>query len=142
MAGSMRFRNPAGYAGLRANLVAFLSSGTRFVESRLSLASKEAKGAIVHVITLVACLLIALVLVIQGYLFLIVFAIAGIAHLLGIWWIWVALAFAVLHFVAAVISLLIARGQMKRPMFRETTGVLKEDTEWLKNLDQNKAKQS
>ena len=79
MAGPMRFRNPAGYPGLRANLAAFVSSGARFLESRLSLASKEAKGAVLHLVTLVAC---------------------GIA------------------------------------------AVLKEDTEWLKNLDQTKATRS
>ena len=35
--------------------------------------------------------------------------------------------------------LVIARGQTKRPIFRDTATVLKEDTEWLKNLDQTKA---
>ncbi len=138
----MRFRNPAGYPGLRANLAALASSGARFFESRLTLASKEAKGAVLHLVTLVACLMAALVLVLTGYVFLIVFAIVGVAHLLGISWIWTALAVALLHFAGALLCAIIARGQLKRPVFRDTAAVLKEDTEWLKNLDQTKTTRS
>lgn len=138
----MRFRNPAGYPGLGANLKAFLGSGMRFVETRLSLATKEAKGTLLRLVTLLACAVIALVLVLLAYLLLMAFAIAGIAHLLGVWWIWVALVWALLHILIAFFCLVIARGQLKHPMFQETRGVLKEDTEWLKNLDQEKAKRS
>jgi len=77
-----------------------------------------------------------------GYVFLIVFAVVGIAHLLGVSWIWVALVFALLHFAGALLCVVIARAQLKKPMFRDTAAVLKEDTEWLKNLDQNKANRS
>jgi uncharacterized membrane protein YqjE len=135
----MSFRNPAGHKGLAASLGAFVSSGTRFLESRLSLASKEAKGALLRVVTLVACAMAALILMLTGYVFLIVFAIVGVAHLLGISWIWIALCVALLHFAGALFCLIIARGQMKHGLFPDTTSVLKEDTEWLKNLDQTKA---
>jgi uncharacterized membrane protein YqjE len=142
MAGSMRFSNPAGYPGLSANLSALVSSGTRFIESRLALASKEAKSFFLRLVLLVGCVIGAAILLLLGYLFLLVFAIVGIAHLIGISWIWVALVVALLHFVGALFCLILARGQMKHPMFRETAGVLKEDTAWLKNLDQAKAKRS
>lgn len=134
----MTFRNPAGHKGLRANLAALVSSGTRFIESRLSLASKEAKSALLRIATLVACAVIALVLTLTGYVFLIVFAIVGVAHLLGISWIWVSLVVALIHFAGALCCVVIARGQMKHVLFRDTAAVLKEDTEWLKNLDQTK----
>jgi hypothetical protein len=49
-----------------------------------------------------------------------------------------ALILALLHFAAALICLVIVRWEAKRPMFRDTATVLKEDTEWLKNLDQTK----
>ena len=139
MAEPMRFRNPAGYPGLRTNLTAFVSSAARFLESRLTLASREAKGAVIHLITLVACVIVAAILVLLGYLLLIVFAIVGLAHLLVISWLWTALVFALLHFGGAILCVVIARGQLKRPVFRDTAAVLKEDTEWLKNLDQTKA---
>jgi len=77
-------------------------------------------------------------LLLFGYIFLLVFAIVGLAHLIGISWIWMALILALLHFAGALFSLIIARGQAKHPMFRDTASVLKEDTEWLKTLDQTK----
>jgi uncharacterized membrane protein YqjE len=138
----MPFRNPAGHGGLSANLASLVSSGAHFLESRLALFSKEAKSAILHFVTLIACAVTALVLILTGYVFLIVFAIVGVAHLLRISWIWVALFVALLHFAGAVLCLIIARGQIKRPVFRDTASVLKEDTEWLKNLSQSKVPRS
>jgi hypothetical protein len=87
---------------------------------------------------MVACGIAAAVLMLFGYIFLLVFAIVGIAHLVGISWTWMALILAMLHFAGALVCLVIARGQAKHPMFRDTATVLKEDTEWLKNLDQTK----
>jgi uncharacterized membrane protein YqjE len=135
----MPFRNPAGHAGLRQNLTSLVASLAQFLESRLQLAARESKAALLHLLTLVACLIAAGVLALFGYVFLVIFAIVEIAHLIGNSWIWTALAVALLHFVAAFVCLLVARRQVKRPVFRDTASVLKEDTEWLKNLDQTKA---
>jgi len=135
--GSMRFRNPAGYAGLRENLKALIASFTLFLESRLKLAASESKAAVRHLVTALVCAVGALVLSLLGFVYLMVFAIVGIAHLLGISWIWVALVVALLHFAIALFCLVIARSSLKHPMLRDTTSVLKEDTEWLKNLDHN-----
>ena len=87
---------------------------------------------------MVACGIAAAVLLLFGYIFLLVFAIVGSRILLGISWTWMALGLALLHFAGALVCLVIARGQAKHPMFRDTASVLKEDTEWLKNLDQTK----
>lgn len=136
--GSMRFRNPAGHAGLRQNLKSLVASLTQFLESRLKLAARESKSAVRHLVTVLVCVLAALVLSLLGFVYLIVFAIVGIAHLLEVSWIWVALVVALLHFAVALFCLIIARGNLKHPILRDTTSVLKEDTEWLKNLDQTK----
>jgi len=45
------------------------------------------------------------------------------------------LAAAGLHFIIALVLLLIARNRMTKPLFRATTSELKKDREWLKNLD-------
>jgi uncharacterized membrane protein YqjE len=135
----MPFRNPAGYSGLRENLIALIASLTQFLQSRLQLAAQESKAAGKRVVTIVACAIVAAVLSLIGAIFLIVFIIVGIAHLLHVSWIWVALVVALLHFAAALLCLIIARAQVKHPLFRETKSVLKEDTEWLKNLDQKKS---
>lgn len=132
----MPFRNPAGHAGLGKNIKAFIASFALFLESRFKLAARESKAAIGHLVTMVICLVVALILSLLGFVYLVVFAIVGIAHLLGVSWLWVALVVALLHFAVALFCLIIARAQMKHPILRDTTMVLKEDTEWLKNLDQ------
>jgi uncharacterized membrane protein YqjE len=70
-----------------------------------------------------------------GYIFLIASAVVGVAHLAGISWIWTALAAAGMHFVIALVLLVIARSRMITPLFRKTLSELKKDREWLKNLD-------
>ena len=134
----MPFRNPAGHAGLRQNFISFVASLTQFFQTRLQLAAQESKAAVVHLVIMVACGIAAAVLLLFGYIFLLIFAIVGIAHLIGISWTWLTLILALLHFAGALICLVIARWQAKHPMFRDTASVLKEDTEWLKNLDQTK----
>ena len=136
MAGeTMRFRNPAGHAGLLHNLLALVNDLAGFLESRLGLFAKESKTALVQVLVLVACLAGAAVLALFGYVFLIASAIAGLAHALQISWIWITLAAAGLHFILALICVLIARSRMKKSMFEATAAELKKDREWLKNLD-------
>jgi uncharacterized membrane protein YqjE len=136
MAGdTMRFRNPAGHAGLLHNLLALVNDLAGFLESRLGLLAHESKRALVQVLALVACLAAAAVLALFGYVFLIASAIAGVAHALHTSWIWVTLAAAGVHFILALVCLLIARTRMKKTMFEATAAELKRDREWLKNLD-------
>jgi len=136
MAGdTMRFRNPAGHAGLLHNLLALVNALAGFLESRVGLFAKESKTALVQVLVLVGCLAGAAVLALFGYVFLIASAIAGVAHALHTSWIWITLAAAGLHFLLAVVCLLIARSKMKKSMFEATAAELKKDREWLKNLD-------
>jgi uncharacterized membrane protein YqjE len=136
MAGdTMRFRNPAGHAGLLHNLLALVNDLVGFLESRIGLFAKESKKALVQVLVLVACLAGAAVLALFGYVFLIASAIAGLAQVLEISWIWITLAAAGLHFVLAGVCVLIARSRMKQPMLGATAAELKKDREWLKTLD-------
>jgi uncharacterized membrane protein YqjE len=136
MAGdTMRFRNPAGHAGLLHNLLALVNDLAGFLESRLGLFAKESKTALVQVLVLVACLAGAAVLALFGYVFLIASALVGIAHALHISWVWITLAAAGLHFILALVCVLIARSRMKQSMFEATAAELKKDREWLKNLD-------
>ena len=133
----MRFRNPAGHAGLLHNLLALVNDLAGFLESRIGLFAKESKTALVQILVLVGCIVGAAVLALFGYVFLIASAIAGLAHALHVSWIWITLAAAGLHFVLAVICLLIARSRMKKSMFEATAAELKKDREWLENLDKN-----
>jgi uncharacterized membrane protein YqjE len=139
MAGeTMRSRNPAGHAGLLNNLLAFFSDLAGFVESRVALFAKESKILLVQMLVLAACLLAALMFLAFGYVFLIVGAVVALARVAQISWVWVALIAAGLHFLLAIICLLIARSRMIKSPYRELGAELKKDREWLRNLDQTK----
>ncbi|HKP02290.1 MAG TPA: phage holin family protein [Chthoniobacterales bacterium] len=136
MAGeTMRFRNPAGHAGLLHSLVSLVNSLVGFLESRIALFAKESKTALVHVLVLVGCLAVAAFLVVFGYIFLVASAIFGIAHALHISWVKISLMAAGLHFLLAFVCVMVARGRMHKSMFEMTGTELKKDREWLKNLD-------
>ena len=141
MAGdTMRFRNPAGHAGLLNNLVSLANSLAGFFESRLGLFARESKGALMHLLLLAGALVAALVLIVLGYVFLVASVIFGIAHATGISWIWISLAAAALHFVLAIACAFIAKSQITKPMFAASVAELKRDREWLKSV--NKSNQS
>ena len=132
---SPRSRNPAGHAGLLENLLALINALAAFFESRFALLAEESKSAAVQLLILAGCLIFALLLCALGYVFLITGAVAGLAHLAGISWPWIALAVAALHFIIALILLVIARSRITKPFFRATLAELKKDREWLKHLD-------
>ena len=132
---SPRSRNPAGHAGLLENLLALVTALAEFFESRFALFAQESKTAAVHLLILAGCLIFALLLCALGYVFLITGVVVGLAHLLGISWAWIALAAAAVHFIIAMVLLLVARSRITKPVFRATLTELKKDREWLKNLD-------
>jgi uncharacterized membrane protein YqjE len=132
---SVRSRNPAGHAGLLENLLALVSALAEFFESRFALFAQESKTAAVHLLILVGCVIFALLLCALGYVFLITGVVVGLAHLIGISWPWIALAAAALHFIIALVLLLVARSRITKPVFHTTLVELKKDREWLKNLD-------
>jgi uncharacterized membrane protein YqjE len=129
-------RNPAGHSGLIDNALGLLSAIVEFFEIRFALAAQESKAAALQLLILVGCVIAALALCVMGYVFLIVSAVVGIAHLLGTSWPVVALVVALVHFIIAGALLLVARSRITKPMFRDTRDELKKDREWLKTLNQ------
>src|ERR1043166_8589681 len=130
-----RSRNPAGHAGLLDNLLALISALAGFFQARWALITRDSKAALAQLVTLAACLAAAIMLFAFGYVFLIVSAIVGVAHLAGVSWLWIALAAAGLHFVGAVIFIVVARGRMTKPLFRATASELKRARQWLNDLE-------
>ena len=130
-------RNPAGHSGLLDNALGLLSALAEFFESRFALAAQESKAVGLQILILVGCVIAAAALCVMGYVFLIVSAVVGIAHLLGTSWIVVALVVALVHFIFAGVLLLVARSRIAKPMFRDTVEELKKDREWLKTLNQS-----
>ena len=129
-------RNPARHSGLIDNALGLLSAIVEFFEVRFALAAQESKAAALQLLILVGCVIAALALCVMGYVFLIVSAVVGVAHLLGTSWPVVALVVALVHFIIAGALLLVARSRITKPMFRDTRDELKKDREWLKTLNQ------
>lgn len=130
-----RARNPAGHAGLLDNLLALASALAGFFQSRWTLIARDSKAALAQLVTLTACLAAAIMLFAFGYVFLIVSAIVGVAHLARVSWLWIALAAAGLHFFGALIFISVARTRMTKPLFRATASELKKDRQWLNDLE-------
>ena len=135
--GGFPSRNPAGHSGLLDNALALISAVVAFFEGRFVLLAQESKSAAVQLLILVGCVIAALALCLMGYVFLIVSAVVGLAHLLGTSWPVVALVVALLHFIIAGVLLVVARSRITKPMFRDSIDELKKDREWLKTLNQS-----
>jgi uncharacterized membrane protein YqjE len=124
-------------AGLIGSLVALASALADFFESRAALLATESKAALFQFLIAAICLLAAVLFFAFGYIFLLGSAVVAIAHLVGVSWVWIALAAAGLHFIIAIVLLLFATTGIKRPVFSESRAELKKDREWLKNLETN-----
>jgi uncharacterized membrane protein YqjE len=130
-------RNPAGHSGLLDSALGLISAVVAFFESRFVLLAQESKSAAAQLLILVGCVIVALALCLMGYVFLIVSAVAGLAHLLGTSWPVIALVVALMHFIIAGVLLLVARSRITKPIFRDSIDELKKDREWLKTLNQS-----
>ena|SRR5436853_1129567 len=123
--------------GLIGSLVALASALADFFESRAALLATESRTALVQFLVAAVCLLAAVFFFGFGYIFLLASAVVGIAHMTDVSWVWIALAAAGVHFVIALVFLVVAGTGIKRPLFSGTRAELKKDREWLKNLEAN-----
>jgi uncharacterized membrane protein YqjE len=124
----------AGPGGFIGSLLALLSALVGFVETRAALVAQESKAAVIQFAILGICLVAALMLFGFGYIFLVASVIVGVAHLAQVSWLWTALAAAGVHFLLALVCLIIVRSKMTKPLFQATAAELKEDREWLRHL--------
>ncbi|MBV9618752.1 MAG: phage holin family protein [Verrucomicrobia bacterium] len=123
--------------GFIGSLVALASALADFFETRAALLASESKAALVQFLLAAVCLVGAVLFFAFGYIFLLATAVVAVARMANVSWLWVALAAAGLHFIIALIFLIVAGTGVKRPVFRETAAELKKDREWLKNLEAN-----
>lgn len=126
--------------GLIGSFVALASALADFFESRAALLATESKAALIQFLVAAVCVIGAVLFFAFGYIFLLATVVVAVAHMAHVSWLWVALAAAGLHFVIALILLLVAGTGIKRPVLRATIEELKKDREWLKNLETNQPK--
>ncbi len=130
-----RSRRPAGHRGLFNSLLAVITALVDFFQHRAALVAAESRAALVQCVVLAICLLVALMLFVLGYIFLVASVIVGIAQAVHVSWLSTALGAAALHFIFALFCLLVARSKITKPMFRATSAELKKDAEWLRTLN-------
>lgn len=128
-------RQRAGQAGLVHNLLGLVNSFVEFIIVRAALFTRESKAALSHFLIVIGAVVAALLFLTLGYFFLLVSVVVAIAHFAGVSWIWVALAGALVHFILAVICLLIARARLQPWPYAQLLAELAKDREWLRNLE-------
>jgi len=129
-------RRAAAETGFFGHVAGFFAGFAGYLKARLELTGLEAKEAAEHYAIIAALLIVALVVVVFGYLFLclaIIFALAALfkdPHA----WIWITLGMALLHFAAALAAILVAKVKFSEPMFSATLEEFKKDQQWLMSM--------
>ena len=108
-----------------------LASGLEYLQARLALAGIEAKEALLHFGVIIGLFIVAVALVVFGYLFLCIALTVLIALFLNISPGWVILVLAVLHLAVAGGCILFAVVRLKVSQFTATLDELKKDRQWL-----------
>lgn len=124
-------RNPAGHAGLGGSFSAYSAAILAYLHARMELVGVEAKEAGVHYVKLLLLVVGAAVLFLFGYLLVLVAVAFALAYLLSISWMWTAGALGLLHFIAGVLLLLLAKNALGRKVFSYTLTELKKDRTWI-----------
>ena len=133
--GTVRPRDPAGHTGLIGTFLTLCADLAAMATARLSLFFTESKSALLQIAVLLGCVIAALLFFSFGYIFLVASLIVALARATQVSWTWIALCAAGVHFLLALIALLIARTKMIKAPFPELSAELKKDREWLSNLD-------
>lgn len=122
--------------GFVSNSMAWVASALKYGRALASLAGIEAREAGLYYGIVIATFVVALILGLIGYVFLIVAAVFGVVQALGpgASWITVMAGAAVLHILVAAILGIIAGKRLKAGAFPLTIMELKKDQLWLTNL--------
>jgi len=124
---------PAGgpSSGLLDHLRELCAAGLAYLQARLALAGIEAKEALLHFGIIIGLFIVALTVILFGYLFLCIAVTVLIAQLLNVSPGWVILVLALVHFGLALGSILFAVARLKTAVFSATLAELKKDQQWL-----------
>lgn len=119
--------------GLLAQLTALIGTQLAYLRARFELAGIEGKEALINWAIIVALGVVALVVVIFGYLFVVASIVALIAWACGggIAYFWTALGAGILHLVIAAALGFVAKTRISRRMFEATMEEFKKDQIWL-----------
>jgi uncharacterized membrane protein YqjE len=118
--------------GFFAQLRSFLASLSGYLHARLALLGIESKEAVVHYIKMAACLAAACFALIFGYIFLVAGAVMLVAFYAGWPLRWVVVGASAVHFLLALVAVIMARVLFSVPQFEATLAEFQKDRQWLK----------
>lgn len=117
----------SGPGGVAPAAMRLLGSLTRHFQALLALAGLEAREAALLYVRLAIVLGAALFFAAFGYVFTLLFVAFALDRLLHVDWMWIALGFAVLHLLAAVIGGLYVKNTCRTPVFRGIAEEIRKD---------------
>lgn len=109
----------------------YLSSGADYFGARMSLFGIEFKEAAGNYIKLTVLVVTALLFLIFGLVFLVVFLMFAIQRLTHLDWLWILGGFFVLSLGATAGCLVLAWGRLKTKVLSQTIEEFKKDKQWL-----------
>jgi uncharacterized membrane protein YqjE len=126
-------RRAAEAGGLWDHATTLVAAKLAYFKARLELAGIEAREAGVHFGIIAGLAVVALVMLVFGYFFLVLAAVFLIGWALGGGnaWAWVLLGAALLHLAGTAALLLVAKIKLGRPTFEATLDEFRKDKAWL-----------
>ena len=112
----------------------FAGTFGRHVQGLVQLASIEGKEAAMVGVRLLALLIASVVLAIFGYVLILLFVAFLLAIVFGVYWLWISLGLALLHFVGLAICAFLVVKSLRSPFFRTTAAELRRDFDALKSF--------
>ncbi len=113
--------------GLSAEALRLLGSLTRHLQALAGLAGLEGREAAGLYLRGALALGVSLLFLAFGYVFTLVFVALALERFLHLDWIWIALAYAVIHLLGTLLGVLYARSRFTTPVFRATAEEIRRD---------------
>jgi len=117
--------------GFSEYLLDLLSSTLSYLKARFELAGIEGREALAAYGKVAVLLAGALVVALFGYIFLWIGIVAAIATFADLFWGWIVIGVAILHFIAAAGLAAAAKAKWGSPVFPVTLQEFRKDQEWL-----------
>jgi|SRR6516162_833427 len=129
---SLSVESPAVKSSAADSIQIWVASFLRYLQLRLELLGLEAREAGVHLL-IISLLLVGTLICFAGFFILLIVSLLYFMTLILHWpWGWCALLLAAGLFVIGIVTGVIFRSRLRKPLFSVTLAELQKDCQWLK----------
>ena len=129
---SLSVESPAVKSSAADSIQIWVASFLRYLQLRLELLGLEARDAGVHLL-IISLLLVGTLICFAGFFILLIVSLLYFMTLILHWpWGWCALLLAAGLFVIGIVTGVIFRSRLRKPLFSVTLAELQKDCQWLK----------